>query len=167
MLFAAALLMASALSGSRGNAQAPSSASSPFVGAWRLVSYTTPDSAGRQRPEWGTRPLGLIVYLSDGTMAAQGFDERRPLLQGTTDASARASAFVGLFAYFGRFDVDAAKRQVTHHVEGAWTPDWIGRDVVRSFRFPDADHLELRVVSNADGRPVTNGGVLLWERVRR
>ena len=148
-------------------AQRPSS----LVGAWRLVSFEQPDSSGHMRPAWGAKPIGLIVYQSDGTMAAHGFDERRPSLQATTQAAgveaARAAAFAGLFAYFGSYTVDTVKRQVTHHVEGAWNTDWIGQDVVRSYRFLDRDHVELRVVSNADGRLVSNPAVLVWERVRR
>lgn len=144
----------------------PSQHPSPFVGAWRLVSYVQPDSLGRVRPVWGDRPFGLIIYHADQTMAAQGFDDRRPSLQANNDAAARAAAFTGLFAYYGRYDVDSASRQVTHHVEGAWITDWIGHGVVRSYRFLDSDHLELRVVSNADGRKILNGGTLVWERVK-
>lgn len=143
----------------------------PFVGSWRLVSYEQPDSTGRRRPAWGPKPLGVIMYHADGTMAAEGFDDRRPSLKASAaeggDERARAAAFNGMFAYFGTYQVDAAKGQVTHHVEGAWNSDYVGRDFVRAFRFVDRDHLELRVVSNGDGKPVVNGGVLTWERMRR
>ena len=142
-----------------------------FPGAWRLVSYEAPDSNGRVHPVWGDKPLGLIIYQSDGTMAAQLFDERRPPLLATEERAgreaARAAAFDGLAAYYGTYTVDTVGRQVTHHIEGAWVTDWIRHDVVRAYRFLDRDHVELRVVSNADGRKVPRGAALVWERVRR
>jgi hypothetical protein len=123
------------------------------------------------RSTWGPNPLGQIIYLPDGTMAAHGFDERRPSLQAATHAAgveaAGAAAFAGLFAYYGRYSIDTVTRHVTHHVEGAWNTDWIGHDVVRSYRFLDRDHLELRVVSNADGKLVADPAVLVWERIKR
>ena len=144
---------------------------SPLVGSWRLVSYEQPDSSGRRRAVWGNRPLGLIIYQSDGTMSAHGFDERRGPLQATVDslggAAARAAAFTGLFAYYGTYSVDTVGLLVTHHVEGAWSTDWIGQNVVRSYRFLDRDHIELRAVRNPAGWTLTNGAVLVWERVRR
>ncbi len=141
------------------------------IGAWRLVSFEQPDSNGRIRPVWGAKPLGLVIYQEDGTMAAQLFDERRPPLQAagerTSSEAAKAAAFVGLSAYYGTYTIDSVGKQVTHHVEGAWNADWIGRDVVRAYRFLDDNHLELRPVRSPTGKTVTSGAVLVWERVRR
>ncbi|MGI9076931.1 MAG: lipocalin-like domain-containing protein [Gemmatimonadaceae bacterium] len=72
-----------------------------------------------------------------------------------------------MFGYYGTHSVDTVGRLVTHHVEGAWNSDWNGQNVVRSYRFLDRDHIELRVVRNPDGRTLANGAVLVWERVRR
>lgn len=142
-----------------------------LVGTWRLVSYVIPDSNGRVTNVWGDRPLGLIIYQPDGTMAAQGFDERRPsfgqAVAERDSTSVRANAYAGLWAYYGRYTLDPARKEVTHHVEGAWNTDWIRASVVRAYRFIDVDHVELTVVRQPDGRVVTNGAVLTWERVRR
>lgn len=143
---------------------------SAFVGAWKLVSYVTTDSSGAKRSPWAPKSPGLIAYFADGTMAAQLYDGRRaPLGQPVASASPETvrAALAGMASYFGTFTVDTSAKRVTHHVEGAYQPDWIGHDLVRSYRFVGANRLELTVVSNADGKAVTNGAVLTWERVRR
>ena len=143
---------------------------SRFVGAWKLVSFVGPDATGATQPRWGPNPPGLIVYMSDGTMAAQLYDDRRKIaeaLPAARDTTSARTVLDGMASYFGTFTVDTAKRLVTHHVEGAYRPEWAGHDLVRSYRFLGANRLELRVVVNADGKPVANGGVLTWERIRR
>jgi len=137
-----------------------------LVGAWRLVSVSSPDATGALRPYWGEQPTGLIIYTSDGHMAAQVYDSRRPRLgvpwESVSPEAAR-TAFVGLSTYFGTYTVDTDKKTVTHTVEGAMAPDWIGSKLVRSYRFLDPNRIELGVV--ADAQVVTNGLVLVWQRI--
>jgi len=38
--------------------------------------------------------------------------------------------------------------------------------MVRAYRFLGADRVELRVLTTGDGQRVTNGSVMVWERVR-
>ena len=137
-----------------------------LVGAWRLVSIDSPDPAGALQPYWGEHPTGLIIYTADGHMAAQLYDMRRPRLgvpwESVSPEAAR-SAFKGLSTYFGTYTVDPAASTVTHTVEGAMAPDWVGTRLVRSYRFLDANRIELKVV--ADAQVVTNGLVLVWERI--
>jgi Lipocalin-like domain len=141
-----------------------------LVGAWRLVSMVRVDSAGRSTPFWDDRPTGLIVYTADGHMAAQLYDSRRPRLgvrwESAGPEAARA-AYAGLLTYFGTYSVDRAAATVTHTVEGAMAPDWVGSKLVRAYRFVTPDRLELRVVTDATGRSVTNGSTLVWERAAR
>ena len=148
-----------------GTAQRPDA----IVGTWRLVSFLSPDSTGQQRPVWGEHPTGLIIYTSDGHVSAQLYDPRRPgpgdIGNATPFAGAQAQ-YGGLYTYFGTFSVDGTAHTVSHHVEGAMAPDWIGSTLVRSYRFIAPDRLELRVVTDAAGRKVENGSILVWERVR-
>ena len=150
-------------------AVAASQISDALVGDWRLVSIVQPDSAGGARPYWGPAPLGMIRYSANGIMSAQLYDERRTSLgvrnwtQVTPDA-ARA-ALIGLTSYYGTFTVDTVARTVTHRVEGAMDPDWIGRSLVRAYRFLSQDRIELRVITGPEGQPIANGLVLVWERV--
>jgi hypothetical protein len=56
-------------------------------------------------------------------------------LQPTKDETDRAwRSYIG---YWGTFSVDTKKRIVTHHIEGGWFPNWIGKDQVRSFHFSE------------------------------
>jgi len=138
-----------------------------LVGTWRLVSVSLQDRTGARRPYWGERPSGLIVYTADGHVAAQVYDSRRPVLgvpwESASPEAAR-TAFVGLSTYFGTYTVDPQAQTVTHTVEGAMVPDWIGSKLVRSYRFLDPDRVELGVVP--DAQVVASGLVLVWERVR-
>jgi len=138
-----------------------------LVGAWRLVSMTSPDATGTTRPYWGEQPTGLIIYTADGHIAAQLYDPRRPRLEVPWESAgpeAARAAFVGLSTYFGTYTVDTEARTVTHTVEGAMAPDWIGSKLVRAYRFLDSDRIELAVV--ADAQVITNGLVLVWQRVQ-
>ena len=139
-----------------------------MVGTWRLVSFVSPDSTGQQRPVWGEHPTGLIVYTADGHVSAQLYDPAssacRRDREGTPSAPAQPG-YSGLYTYFGTFSVDTKARTVSHHVEGAMAPDWIGRTLVRAYRFIGPDRLELRVITDAAGRTRDDGSILVWERV--
>ena len=141
-----------------------------LAGEWRLVSFTTPDSAGRQQPAWGPNPIGLIVYTRGVTMAAQLYDPRRDKL-GVPPARASAEqlkqAFVGGISYYGSYTLDTVAHTVTHHIEGANNPDWIGGHLVRAYAFTGKDRVTLKVLTNFDGTKVANGSELVWERVKR
>jgi hypothetical protein len=138
-----------------------------LVGTWRLVSFVTSDDKGNVRQYWDDRASGLIVYTPDGRVSAQIYDARRPRL-GTSwervGPSAAHVAFVGMVSYYGRYRVDASRGTVTHAIEGAMSPDWIGAEMVRGYRFLGPNRVELRVLTGADG-PVAGNTVLVWERV--
>jgi hypothetical protein len=108
------------------------------VGTWQLVSFESRDSTGVVAYPLGRRPQGILSYDGAGRVAVQLLDPERPRFASQdrargTDAEVRA-AFDGSFAYYGRYTVDAARGIVTHHVDGASFPNWIGTDLIRSFR---------------------------------
>lgn len=57
------------------------------------------------------------------------------------------AAVAGLTTYFGRYTVGTVSHTVTHVVEGAMSPDWIGGKLVRMYRFIPLGRIELRVVT--------------------
>jgi hypothetical protein len=65
-------------------------------------------------------------------------------------------------AYFGHYDIDAAKGIVTHNVEGSLTPSMVGAAMPRWYEFsPDGSTLYLMTKS---GDRIT--GRLRWDRYR-
>ena len=79
-----------------------------------------------------------------------------------TDAEVRA-AYDGYLAYWGTFDLDAARGTVTHHVRGSLYPNWVGQDQVRAYSL-EGRRLTLRTPPMKQrGREVV--GLLTWERL--
>ena len=139
-----------------------------FIGAWRLLSCETRSGSGQTRFPFGERPAGQLLNDAAGNMSAQlmrtdraRFAARDPAL--ATDAEVRV-AFDGYIAYFGTYSVDDVTHAVTHRVNGASFPNWIGTDLVRSYAFEDGGRLRLSTP------PIEIGGesleyILLWERM--
>jgi hypothetical protein len=129
-----------------------------LIGSYKLVSYETygPDGAVTRTPY----TVGQISYDSAGRMSAQLMREERQKLSSPATDVERAAAYAGFISYFGHYDLDAEKRTVTHHVEGALSPNMVGNALVRHFEFsPDGKSLFLSV---KDGERVT--GKLRWDR---
>lgn len=62
------------------------------------------------------------------------------------------------FAYSGSFTVDEEAQTVTHHIEAALAPSWVGGDRVRSFEIIGNDRIVLR--------PQEGTSQLTWQRER-
>jgi hypothetical protein len=137
-----------------------------LVGSWKLISFHSQDSSGQKAFPFGKDALGRLIYEPDGRMAVQLMnpDRRRfasddPLV--TSEAEVRA-AFGGYTAYYGTYSVNPDERTITHHIEGALLPNWIGTDQKRHFEF-NGTYLTLK-------GPLRLGGVqgfvsLVWERL--
>jgi hypothetical protein len=63
----------------------------------------------------------------------------------------------GLVAYYGSYTIDPVAGTVTHHIEGASNPAWLGDNFVRWYRF-EGGNLRLSLSSNF-------GNTLLWQRL--
>ncbi len=137
-----------------------------LVGTWRLKSCELLQSNGKITQPYGTKPVGQLMYDSDGNMSVQIMRSDRARFaindkfQGTT--SEIKSAFDGFECYFGRYEVDKDNKTVIHHIEGSLLPNWEGNAQPRSFEFSD-DQLELT------SPPIQYGGAtitssLIWER---
>jgi len=121
-----------------------------LVGTWRLLDFADLDKDGTWHCRFGEHPRGYFVYDATGHVhiqimkvpplapfpEAQLGDDKRPTPE---HALAAYSAYV---AYFGTYTVDAAKRVVTHHVEGSLAPDFTGTDQPRPFQL-EGDRLEI------------------------
>ena len=128
---------------------------SPFVGTWRLVSFTGTDRVG-------AHPKGLIYYDNTGHMAAQIAPDRiRPSWPANAQPSPEQArdAVAGYAAYFGTYEVDERAKTVTHHREGAL--NMFAVDLVRTYEFSGDGRLVLTPLEKENA-----GTRLVWERVR-
>ena len=142
------VLVALALLNSRAPAQSEAeSIRDRLVGVYRLVEYAP----------HGDEPSGRIWYEPGGQMSAMLFPPGREPLPNNAPAERYRETMRGVDAYYGTYTIDPEAGTVTHHVQGASNPAWIGDDCVRWCRFEDD---KLRLSLNPDCR-----GTLLWQRL--
>ena len=132
-----------------------------LIGSWRLVSYEARDAAGRTTRPYGDA-VGRLSYDTRGNMAGQVMrPDRAPVQLGTGAAQQLRAAYMGYIAYYGTYEVASDGRTVTHHVEGALNPAWVGGNQVRRLRF-DGERLVLSTDVKKNDEVVTHQ--LTWER---
>jgi len=137
-----------------------------LVGAWRLVSYESRDSAGGFQYPFGQGAVGQLLFDANGHMSAMLMKPDRPpfashALHRGTDAEVRA-AFDGFIAYFGTYTIDPAKGTVTLHVGAASYPNWVGGDQPRYYKLDGARLVLTTPPVQIGGRSLVT--TLLWER---
>jgi hypothetical protein len=144
--------------------------SSSLAGSWELVTFESRDSAGAISRPLGKRPKGILIYGTDGRVAVQLFDPDRPRFVSSdraagTDSEVRA-AFNGSFAYYGHYSVDSLHGAISHRVEGASFPNWIGTEFIRHYRVDrnaGGERLTLTTTPQVvAGRRIVTA--LVWER---
>lgn len=136
---------------------------SEFHGSWTLVSWTDTNDAGETFSPYGDQPFGRIIYAPSGKMAV--------VLEGTRESDAddalrlaeletpeMRAVLSRFFAYSGAFTVDEEAGTVTHHIEAALAPGWVGSERVRAFELLSDDRIALR--------PREGTAELVWQRER-
>jgi hypothetical protein len=132
-----------------------------LVGTWRLVSYETIDEKGRRARPFG-QALGRLTYDAGGSMSGQVMRPgRAPVSLGEGNAQQVRAAYTGYIAYFGSYAIAEDGQFVTHRVEGALNPAWVGSDQRRWLRF-DGARLILQAEVRKAGALVRHE--LTWER---
>src|SRR5687767_9831050 len=133
-----------------------------LMGSYRLVSFVQYDEKGGERKTNYT--VGQISYDAAGRMSAQLMASDRARIpqggQATATDAQRLAALQGYIAYFGRYEIDAERGVVTHHVEGSLTQNMLGQAMPRWFEF-SADGQTLYLMTR-NGDRVT--GRLRWDR---
>lgn len=146
----------------------PALAQGSPVGVWRLLSYTAQDPETKEVfYPFGRDATGYILYTAGGRMAAmlQAGGRKRFSAGNRINAPAdeRAEAFSTSTGYTGTYTFEGDR--VTHHVEVATNPDWIGVD---QLRFPKIEGNRLTITTpplptRPDGK--LRVSTLVWERV--
>jgi hypothetical protein len=132
-----------------------------FIGAWALSSCEYRLRTGEVLKPFGDHPAGRIIYTANGQMSAQLMDPASAIFASADTLQATSEEVDGAWhkyvGYWGTYTVDREASAVTHHVEGAWFPNWTGTDQVRSFLF-EGDRLTL----SADTAELV--ATLVWRR---
>lgn len=158
--FASALTIAGAIA-------QPGAQPASVVGSWRLVSYETQTAEGTKSFPLGQDLAGLAIYLPNGRVSIQFMRRDRPRFQsgdawrGTLEEE--RAAYEGFFGYAGRYTIDTARSVVTHHLEIASAPNYVGIDLVRTFSL-SGNRLTLRTPERQLAGQ-TSSSTLVWERV--
>ena len=136
------------------------------MGTWRLVSFVRHGADGRETHAFGTTPRGYLMYDKSGRMSVRVTrSDRTPFKSGDPFGASPEElkdAFDGYFGYFGTYSVDENAGTVTHHVEGASHPNYVGTDQRRLFRCQGNRLVLSTPTERAGGAEVTY--VATWER---
>jgi hypothetical protein len=143
-----------------------------LIGTWQLVSRADRDGRTGEpipEPSLGPDPTGFLVYDAAGRVHAQIMSRRRPDDPGRVTAPAVANNVAhvgGYYAYFGRYEVDAARGRVLHHIEGSLLRADVGRTIWRRYRLlgPDTIALDFEPGGESEPRIVRS---LVWKRIAR
>jgi hypothetical protein len=110
-----------------------------FVGMWNMVSYEVHTPAGEIVYPLGRDAVGRLTYDAAGHASLQMMRRGQPKFHTEKPAEATneelAAAWRGYIGYYGTWSVDAKAQTVTHTVEAAWYPNYMGTKQVRKFRF--------------------------------
>lgn len=93
--------------------------------------------SGKTVYPYGEKLFGMLIYTPGGHMSALLMNPDRKkfasddLKAGTTEEIKQA--YEKFDAYCGTYTIDEEKGTVTHHVEGAKFPNWVGTNQVRNF----------------------------------
>ena len=141
------------LSGSRAEEEA-----AKFHGTFTLASYERYEHDGTVR----TMPYreGMLAYDGGGRMSVQLLNPDRPVPIGDISDEDRLAVYQSYVAYYGNYDVNAARKVVHHQIEGALSPNLVDRTLTRGYRFADDDQTLILIVKDGD-RVV---GEQTWER---
>lgn len=139
-----------------------------FIGHWRLISSTFRQADGSVIYPLGEQAQGRIMYDGHGEMSAQLMRPERDRLSSRDAADVRLAkikaAFDGYTAYYGSYTIDLEAQSVTHHVEGSLLPNWIGRQLVRYFKFSH-NQTRLALTTPPMGKEAKIVGTLVWEKM--
>lgn len=141
-----------------------------LIGSWRMVDWALTDGekADHFVPPFGYPQDcgGILIYSEGGAMSAMLSQNGRasfadPSLDGGT-VEERAKAFGSITAYAGTFETDDATSQVTHVVQYATLPHFVGQRMMRICIF-NGDRLKLDTPTMMIGG-VPRKSYIEWER---
>lgn len=140
-----------------------------MIGNWRVVAVETLLPNGDVSRAWlGEKPVGMLTYQANGLVSVQIMRDPRPVFAAGDISRASAeevkNAYLGYYAYWGTYTVDAEARSINHKITASLLPQEVGVTVVRHYEI-EGDGLVLTTpVFKYEGMDLRNK--LTWERVR-
>jgi len=128
---------------------------SDLIGTWKFMSMVLKSGTGKTVYPYGKNVFGILIYTPGGYISALLMDPERKkfasddLKSGTAEEIKQAHEKFD--AYCGTYTVDENKGTVTHHVEGAKFPNWVGTDQVRYFELK-GDRLRIKATLKVEGK---------------
>jgi hypothetical protein len=110
--------------------------------------------SGKRIYPYGEKLFGMLIYTPGGYMSALLMNPDRNKFasndpKGGTPEEIK-QAYEKFDAYCGTYTVDENKGTVTHHVEGAKFPNWVGTYQVRYFELK-GDRLQIKATIEIEG----------------
>ena len=136
---------------------------SELIGAWKFNSMMLKSESGKTVYPYGENLFGILIYTPAGYMSALLMDPDRKkfasddLKTGTNEEI--KEAYEKFDAYCGTYSVDEEKSTVTHHVQGAKFPNWVGTNQVRHFELK-GDKLYIKATLTVKGEDWTGEAIL-------
>ncbi len=142
-----------------------------LIGVWTLAAFTDEREGCEDTHPFGLEPVGFLIYTREGYVSAQLMKPGRSAFQsgdwqhGSPEEYMEAGR--GYIAYCGTYEVDEAKRTVTHIPSVALLPNLINSSQVRTVNFSglNADRLTLRTPPVANAGRVIVTSRLEWRRM--
>lgn len=140
-----------------------------LIGSWRMIDWKIQDGDTFIDPPFGPveKCGGLLIYTAEGFMTATlSLKDRPPFQDGSVDGGTSEEmqkAYQTFLSYSGQFKVDEATAIVTHSVEYASFPNFVGKELARICIFEAEDILKLDTPPmDFGGRP--RASYIKWQR---
>ena len=127
---------------------------SEIIGTWEFVSMVVRTESGKTIYPYGEQLYGILIYAPSGHMSALLMNPSRKrfasddLKAGTIEEIKQA--YDNFDAYCGTYTLNENRGTVTHHVEGAKFPNWVGTDQVRHLELK-GNRLEIKATIKIEG----------------
>ncbi len=114
---------------------------SEIIGTWNFVKLVATTDSGKTLYPYGEKLFGRLIYTPDGYMSALLMDPDRDKFASNDPLAGTSQEIMQAYkkfdAYCGTYTVEENKGSITHHVQGAKFPNWVGTDQVRYFELKD------------------------------
>ncbi|MDE0779804.1 MAG: lipocalin-like domain-containing protein [Alphaproteobacteria bacterium] len=128
-----------------------------IIGAWQLVDTYIENPDGTRTQTQGDNPSGIIMYTADGHMSAITRRSDRELPADGGSAEEKERMFNSYLNYAGRWSLEG--NTVTHHIEHALDPNWIGSSRARNIDFQGD-----RMVYSGHAADGKSNAIIIWEK---